>query len=702
MDSVSRINLNADVGQVGAQPVALEGQPVGQLEDLPVQVLAANDPVVADNAPVVADAQDPVAPPPGPPIANHVVKPHVPPDQTLANEAKGKLVPDKEGLIGLIGKGPKEDTKLFGSFGPTIHRSTHYKAVLGALDSYHTLLQNSSGLEPGSLDAAIEGHLANLEKKCEEYLDAKFAPNKDAMRAFLETVKEQRALIGAATDLLGGLVGVDHNLSLPEVIGLIETHPGITAADVKGLVEKDLIDLVRANPKLTLQDLAFVEQMGLDFSSVQEQATHVGDLAAKIADAHENMSGKPDEARASNAQGTVSDVQKHTSKLAQALKQNVDGARALGLSPADARAYFDAGVPITEKTVGGGAVVGALTPFGGGAVNSVSKGPYQWADGTNNEAVFKPALQIDYGNAACLQQTEEMGVELGYTGFPMRNVASSLVDQRLGTNIIVKTELAVHGGQLYVVMEKANGTTPMKTGDVYVKIDASREKQFTSFPKAPAIFAKLNGFTDLVKDESGRWKAVGPKGAPYMAIAQDTGNPQLRLQVTKLQWVDAAVYERDRHGGNFVVGQNAEGELVVKGIDNDLSFGAETDPTKRDFQNLGLPPVIDRATAVAFRALRDDPETLVADLQRLVPPAEVEAFKARLEIICREIDKLESEGKVLDDLAAWGPSPEGSDPIGDLLGVNGTDSSVSYMSKISIGQAKDRRIGNAIDANLVA
>lgn len=650
----------------GELPPPVEQPAIGQIGELPVALVSANDPQIKNDA-LVADAQLPVTPPPAPPIAHRVVRPNFPHDPTLSQEAKGKLIIGRDALITKIGQGPKADKPLFGSFGPTIHRSTHYKAVLAALDAYHHLLKDSGATDLGTLDAAVDALLEVLELKCADYLKAPFAPNKAAMKEFLKDVQQQRAALVPAMRLLEQIDDVGQDLSLPELMGLMQTHPGITADDVRFLADNDLLGLVRANPKLTMNDLRFAASMGLSQDAVKAMAHDYLGTLAKVLDRDAAVPGK------SEAKADVGRMPSTMHELAQTLKTVIDAARAHGVTPQDARAYFNAGIAINPLTVGGGTLQGDLKPLGHGAVNEVFVGTYQSANGKVYEAVFKEATKLDVATATLTYHNEDLGIDPADPQYALRNLASCVVDKHAQTNVLVKTELAVINGKVFVVMEKAPGAPGSKDGEVKLAIKPAMERALLANPKLAQAYASQFGATDLVRTAPGSWKLVGLPKDRKITAAHDFASPEVRRQLTMLQWLDALTGQADRHHNNYFVSVDGQGQVVVKGIDNDVAFGAkQTTATnwRPQYKRPGeLPEVIDRATANALLALHQDPSALKQELEMALPPGEVDATLLRLDQIAQKVRQLVQDGKVIDNAADWGPRPDGSDPVGGWLGL---------------------------------
>jgi hypothetical protein len=137
-------------------------------------------------------------------------------------------------------------------------------------------------------------------------------------------------------------------------------------------------------------------------------------------------------------------------------------------------------------------------------------------------------------------------------------------------------------------------------------------------------------------------------------------DPQVRRELTKLQLLDALTGQGDRHGNNYFIHKDSNGQVTVTGIDNDQCLGAkltdpngiargETDDTY-GFRGVSLPMVIDTEMAAAFDQLTpDDLDDLLGDK---LTSDEVNAAKQRLQGIKDHIDSLRRSNFVIAP-TAW-------------------------------------------------
>jgi hypothetical protein len=201
-----------------------------------------------------------------------------------------------------------------------------------------------------------------------------------------------------------------------------------------------------------------------------------------------------------------------------------------------------------------------------------------------------------------------------------RDIALSRLDQLLNTKLIARAQFAVvhlpDGSKREgTIMEEAKGFTP----NAYKK--ESDKKGFTE--KEDIIRNRKNdiGFND----------------------------PELMRQLSRLQLLDVLAFQIDRNPGNYYIQRDREGKLIgITGIDNDLSFGMNTDPDKKETELPGMSRYVDKELAQAIIAL--DPTLLETILGDLLPQREIQAAITRLKNLQAE---LQSDLTVLLEPEEW-------------------------------------------------
>lgn len=226
--------------------------------------------------------------------------------------------------------------------------------------------------------------------------------------------------------------------------------------------------------------------------------------------------------------------------------------------------------------------------------------------------------KIGYFKAAADNELSYAAERSGIDGQNMsaRAVASSRLDQALGTDVLSREHFATHGGKVGSVSAQGRG------------------QELTTY---------------INHDQGG-----GAFGRGKRLQQGDYRNANFQRGMSNLQTLDYLTGQVDRHGRNIMV--DAEGN--VTGIDNDLSFGTDnaflTDPESAGHQT-GLPAVMDRALAERIMEMNDE-EFLSAiqgkegDLQELSPESQRAAMD-RLYVLRLHIMDLEEGGGLVD---TWG------------------------------------------------
>ena len=180
--------------------------------------------------------------------------------------------------------------------------------------------------------------------------------------------------------------------------------------------------------------------------------------------------------------------------------------------------------------------------LGNGAVNNV----YDVKVGDKSH-VFKPSQNANLGlHDLKLVKTAFMRSSAGCQAAQL-NMASYDTAKMLGVeDIVVKTTVGCLNGKTGLFMEKAPGTSLM---NIISKAETRGDTQFGEL--------KFKDICDL------------PKETNQKVISE------LARQTNRLQWLDLITGQLDRTNDNYHIAIKTNGDVVVKGIDNDLSFPAD-------------------------------------------------------------------------------------------------------------------------------
>ncbi len=243
-----------------------------------------------------------------------------------------------------------------------------------------------------------------------------------------------------------------------------------------------------------------------------------------------------------------------------------------------------------------------LKVLGSGAAHEVTKGTYESGSRVHKYDDETTLFQREDGEHR-FTAPSHLGLDQSDPRLLERSVVTSKYDEKLGFDVCVKTDFALHHGKLGIVMELAPGRTANSV--------------------------------------------MGLDGDP--AIAQ--------RELTKLQLLDSLTGQGDRHRGNYMVEYDKNRNITgIKGIDSDFAMGPEPgDPKdvvgKGGIHLTHLPPIVDSDMAKAIRAMTDeDIEEMCGDM---FDDDTIKAAKGRLAAVKAHIDELEKNGKIIspDD---WG------------------------------------------------
>lgn len=209
-----------------------------------------------------------------------------------------------------------------------------------------------------------------------------------------------------------------------------------------------------------------------------------------------------------------------------------------------------------------------------------------------------------------------VGIDPENARMAKRDVATSRLNQILNQNIIAKAQLAVQhtGGQTTEgsLMEKAKGKSAQK----HIAQD-----QFYNPGKGD------------VKD-------------PNNAKQINMQDPKLMQSLSKLQIIDLLSFQVDRNRGNYFIQRDQTGKVLgVTGIDNDYSFGTETNIKRWNQELPGMSRFVDEEIANAILNL--DPELLRLAMMDLLSDSELDALLDRLQKLKQFLKPLHDTGKLL-------------------------------------------------------
>ncbi|MCY4154395.1 MAG: hypothetical protein OXD47_00200 [Gammaproteobacteria bacterium] len=257
--------------------------------------------------------------------------------------------------------------------------------------------------------------------------------------------------------------------------------------------------------------------------------------------------------------------------------------------------------------------------LGEGNFNTVHK--LTFAD--QSTAVFKPGVMLETVARGRPLVSDHAGIPEQQPRYEARSIASSQLDELLGSSLLVKTEFHEHKGNMGTLMELAQGTSMEEF------VTAAKNKDFP------------------------------------MTMHRD---------VNRLQLLDAITGQLDRHSHNVMVETDSAGAYQrLKGIDNDTSFAANADyndleefrnwaydeslrrhlvynpayPTAAA-NNSGLPPVADATFArrILARGFAQEARNRV---QGLLTPRETELLDERIEQVQDHLKSLERKGLLVTD-----------------------------------------------------
>jgi hypothetical protein len=292
--------------------------------------------------------------------------------------------------------------------------------------------------------------------------------------------------------------------------------------------------------------------------------------------------------------------------------------------------YLDKGIPIHERTLVDDyrdeRVVGEPRVLGGGQTSK----PYEVTYGTDRMVYKEPGIdpdtleEIGYGCAAL-----KLGISSKHPQMTVRNIATKVIDEQLGFNLVPDTRIGVLNGKVGMVMGYVEGITSRYNVPVDLTKDAWSRMQgyFPDLRQAlkdgdPEMTREFKtillamqcryepGPFDVSDDEIGQRILELSRSTPQdqqqaqelldglpgsidengrviqelriMGSEQrgnrdvDLDDPIVRRGLVQLQLLDALTAQGDRHQLNYIFTLDGDGRHTgVKAIDNDQAFGTK-------------------------------------------------------------------------------------------------------------------------------
>ena len=168
---------------------------------------------------------------------------------------------------------------------------------------------------------------------------------------------------------------------------------------------------------------------------------------------------------------------------------------------------------------------------------------------------------------------------------------------------------------------------------------------------APGVGLKKKSTTQM--SETSLKKAQEGDKERFTKDTIDAANPDFQRQMNELFLLDTLAGHPDRHGGNFRVNQTDDGKggksVSVKAIDNDMTFGENTDSFGKMLQWYGGLPEqmqIDANMAANIRGMKK--ETLETAMGHLLKKEEIEALWKKFGMMREYIDEMEKKKLIVD------------------------------------------------------
>jgi hypothetical protein len=255
--------------------------------------------------------------------------------------------------------------------------------------------------------------------------------------------------------------------------------------------------------------------------------------------------------------------------------------------------------------------------------------PYFVTYKNNETRVFKPELD-DTSNS---KTSNDIGIDSDNPHLANRNIASCIVSNVIGVNVIADAKVCLDNGVVGLSMEKASG----------VRVDS------------------LNNVHKEQKDD------ILTK--PELVAGLHAG-------LNALEWCDALTGQADRHHENYFVYNDNNKKIKITAIDNDMAFGKNTneipfvDKNKKTnngfmiingnwvpckaypYHWIGQPALIDKKIYDRIINLNFDNDVR-PQLQGLLTDEEITATAARFAHAQTLARELAQRGCVIEDWQTW-------------------------------------------------
>lgn len=274
---------------------------------------------------------------------------------------------------------------------------------------------------------------------------------------------------------------------------------------------------------------------------------------------------------------------------------DVAGFRGHMILASEAKQYLKIGITAIDPSMRAGYMTGPLEALESDGSATVYKGMFLSSQGGMFLAVFKgeqPAIKRHISTFIRLSGVDECLPRLS-----LRSTATYRVNNLLGFSVIPRTELCFHDNRLGIAMAFVKGVHPHR----------------------------------------GNF---------------DFDNPGLRREMVSLQFLDHLCAQCDRYEKNYLIDADASGNVSVSGIDNELSFGTNTqDPNmiRIDYRNvtsgIRMPEIADGEIHNRFKAL--NAAAIRRELALLLTREEIKACVCRLGLILNHLDGLEKKGCII-------------------------------------------------------
>lgn len=322
--------------------------------------------------------------------------------------------------------------------------------------------------------------------------------------------------------------------------------------------------------------------------------------------------------------------------------------------------------------------------LGKGGFNTVYKIQYK-----NGETRVFKADELAFGEPEARPMViRTSGIDTENPRMAQRSLATYRLAQRLGFDVIVKTDPAFRGDKAGIVMKLAKGHAQVQHKKLLDLTDAEKKavkqlikREKIEFDKSTGLPKKDNDRNLLEQLLGGnsiiKVKGVLKKEVTAVLKANQRTSPVYQRETVKLQLLDAITGQVDRHAGNYFVQTNASGNIIgIKGIDNDLCFGKDyTDPQIRGdgYNTVRLPLVVDTEMYDTIMGLSE--EDLRKELDTFPTDAEFAAAKSRLEKVKVHLENLKKQGRIINS-SKWG-----TEAIIDLLNETQKGKKTSYYAR---------------------